>query len=220
MTRRNRPSSGAHSGAPFTGAFAPEPDDDEPKSKSQRKRDMHALQALGVELEALPKDRLARVPMPEPLADAIHEARRITSHEGKRRQMQYVGRVMRGLDDDEVDAIRRALEGFKGTSKAETARLHLIERWREMLLRDDDALTRFLAEHPAVDVQALRNLIRSARKEQQLGKPPRHFRELFQAIKTALDARDGKPASGATDGNSAENPAGDADDNDQPDQEP
>ncbi|CAG9174873.1 hypothetical protein LMG23992_02807 [Cupriavidus laharis] len=163
---------------------------DEPKSKSQKKRDMTALQDLGAELEALPKDRLARVPMPEALADAIHEARRTTSHEGKRRQMQFVGKVMRGLEDDEVDAIRRALEGFKGTSKAETARLHLIERWRELLLADDDALTRFLAEHPGIDVQTLRNIIRSARKEKELAKPPRYFRELFQAIKTALEEKD------------------------------
>ncbi|KAA0182409.1 ribosome-associated protein [Cupriavidus cauae] len=193
MTRHPRHSPGAG----FPGAFAPEPDDDSPKSKSQRKRDMHALQDLGSELEALPKDRLARVPMPEVLEDAIREARRITSHEGKRRQMQYVGKVMRGLNDDEIDAIRRALDGFKGTSKAETARLHLIERWRELLLKDDEALTRFLAEHPAVDVQALRSLIRNARKEQQLSKPPRHFRELFQAIKSALEAREQPGAAAA-----------------------
>ncbi len=158
---------------------------------------MHALQDLGSELEALPKDRLARVPMPEVLEDAIREARRITSHEGKRRQMQYVGKVMRGLNDDEIDAIRRALDGFKGTSKAETARLHLIERWRELLLKDDEALTRFLAEHPSVDVQALRSLIRNARKEQQLAKPPKHFRELFQAIKSALEAREQPGAASA-----------------------
>ena len=193
MTRQPRHAPGA--GLP--GACAPEPADDSPKSKSQRKRDMHALQDLGSELEALPKDRLARVPMPEVLEDAIREARRITSHEGKRRQMQYVGKVMRGLNDDEIDAIRRALDGFKGTSKAETARLHLIERWRELLLKDDEALTRFLAEHPAVDVQALRSLIRNARKEQQLSKPPRHFRELFQAIKSALEAREQPGAAAA-----------------------
>lgn len=173
------------------GAFQPEPDDDSPKSKSQKKRDMTALQDLGAELESLPKDRLARVPMPEALADAIHEARRITSHEGKRRQMQFVGKVMRGLDDDEVDAIRRALEGFKGTSKAETARLHLIERWRELLLADDEALTKFLGEHPGVDVQSLRNIIRNARREQQQSRPPKYFRELFQAIKAALEDQDG-----------------------------
>ena len=167
---------------------------DEPKSKSQKKRDMTALQAIGAELEALAKDRLARVPMPEALADAIHEARRTTSHEGKRRQMQFVGKVMRGLEDDEVDAIRGALEGFKGTSKAETARMHLIERWRELLLADDAALTRFLGEHPGIDVQTLRNIIRSARREKEQGKPPRYFRELFQAIKTALEAKDGAAA--------------------------
>ncbi|MBB2916273.1 ribosome biogenesis factor YjgA [Cupriavidus alkaliphilus] len=188
MTRNSR----NHQGSRFPGGFAPEPEDDEPKSKSQRKRDMTALQDLGAELEALAKDRLARVPMPEALADAIREARRINSHEGKRRQMQYVGKIMRGLEDEEVEVIRQALEGFKGTSKAETARMHLIERWRELLLADDAALTRFLGEHPGIDVQALRNTIRNARKEKELGKPPRYFRELFQAIKTALDVKDGK----------------------------
>jgi ribosome-associated protein len=188
MTRNSRNPNGSR----FPGGFAPEPEDDEPKSKSQRKRDMTALQDLGAELEALAKDRLARVPMPEALADAIHQARRINSHEGKRRQMQFVGKIMRGLDDEEVEVIRQALEGFKGTSKAETARMHLIERWRELLLADDAALTRFLAEHPGIDVQALRNTIRNARKEKEQSKPPRYFRELFQAIKTALDVKDGK----------------------------
>lgn len=171
-----------------------EDEDDLPKSKSQRKRDMTALQDIGAELESLPKDRLARVPMPEALADAIHAARKITSHEGKRRQMQFVGKVMRGLDDDEIATIRAALEGFKGTSKAETARMHLIERWRELLLADDDALTKFLGEHPSVDVQSVRNIIRNARKEKELAKPPKYFRELFQAIKTALEAKDADAA--------------------------
>lgn len=178
----------------FPGAFAPEDEDDLPKSKSQRKRDMTALQDIGAELESLPKDRLARVPMPEALADAIHAARKITSHEGKRRQMQFVGKVMRGLDDDGIATIRAALEGFKGTSKAETARMHLIERWRELLLADDDALTKFLGEHPSVDVQSVRNIIRNARKEKELAKPPKYFRELFQAIKTALEEKDADAA--------------------------
>ncbi len=103
--------------------------------------------------------------------------------------MQFVGKVMRRLDDDEVAAIQRVLEGFKGTSKAETAKLHLVERWRELLLADDAALTKFLAEHPASDVQTLRNIIRNARKEHEMSKPPRYFRELFQAIKTALESK-------------------------------
>jgi ribosome-associated protein len=193
MTRNSRNS------PRFPGAFAPEPpeDDNEPKSKSQKKRDMLALQDLGAELEALPKDRFGRVPMPEALEDAVRAARRITNHEGKRRQMQYVGKVMRSLDDDEVDAIRNALDAFKGTSKAETARLHLIERWRELLLKDDDALTRFLAEHPVADAQAVRNMIRNARKEQQMSKPPKYFRELFQAVKTALEDKDAATAAAA-----------------------
>lgn len=189
MTRNTR--SRSNPSNPRFGAFNPEPDDDDtPKSKSQKKRDMTALQDLGVELEALPKDRLARVPMPEALADAIHAARKINSHEGKRRQMQFVGKVMRGLDDDEIATIRAALEGFKGTSKAETARLHLIERWRELLLTDDESLTKFLGEHPGVDVQAVRNTIRNARREQQMAKPPKSFRELFQIIKSALEEKD------------------------------
>lgn len=187
MTRQSRNS------PRFPGGFAPEPDEDdanEPKSKSQRKREMHALQDLGDELEALPKDRLARVPLPENLADAIREARRTTSHEGKRRQMQFVGKVMRGLEDEEIAAIQEVLDAFKGASKSETARMHLIERWRELLLKDDEQLTRFVTEHPGVDPQSLRTMIRNARKEQQMTKPPRHFRELFQAVKAALEARD------------------------------
>ncbi|SEJ49767.1 ribosome-associated protein [Paraburkholderia diazotrophica] len=157
-------------------------------SKSQLKREMHALQALGEELAALPKDALKRMPMPEALDEAIREARRITDHEGKRRQMQYVGKVMRGLTDDETGALREALDKYKGINKAETARLHWIERTREQLLADDAALTEFIRVHPDADPQQGRTLIRNARKEVQQGKPPRYFRELFQWIKNADSA--------------------------------
>ncbi|SIT50258.1 conserved hypothetical protein [Paraburkholderia piptadeniae] len=154
-------------------------------SKSQLKREMHALQALGEELAALPKDALKRMPMPEALDEAVREARRITDHEGKRRQMQYVGKVMRGLTDDETGALREALDKYNGVNKAETARLHWIERTREQLLADDAALTEFIRVHPDADPQQGRTLIRNARKEVQQGKPPRYFRELFQWIKNA-----------------------------------
>ncbi|GJH01981.1 ribosome biogenesis factor YjgA [Paraburkholderia terrae] len=154
-------------------------------SKSQLKREMHALQELGVELVALPKDALKRMPMPESLDEAVRAARRITDHEGKRRQMQYVGKVMRGLTDDETAALREALDKYKGVNKAETARLHWIERTREQLLADDAALTEFIRQHPAVDPQEGRTLIRNARREAQQGKPPRYFRDLFQWIKNA-----------------------------------
>ncbi|WP_282100629.1 ribosome biogenesis factor YjgA [Burkholderia sp. Tr-862] len=154
-------------------------------SKSQLKREMHELQVLGQALVDLPKDALKRMPMPESLSDAVREARRITDHEGKRRQLQYVGRVMRTLTDDETAALRTALDAQRGVNKAATARLHWIERTRDQLLANDDALTEFLRQHPEADIQEGRTLIRNARKEAQQGKPPRYFRELFQWIKTA-----------------------------------
>ena len=117
-------------------------------SKSQLKREMHALQELGSALIALPKDALKRMPMPEKLDDAVREARRITDHEGKRRQVQYVGRVMRSLLDEETAALRTALDTYNGVNKAETAKLHWIERTREKLLADDAALTEFIRQHP------------------------------------------------------------------------
>ena len=167
-----------------------EDDPDTPKSKSQRKREVNALQDLGTALEALPK--LAKVPLPEKLVDALREAKRTTAHEGKRRQMQYIGKLMRALTDEEVEAIRRVMASFVGASKAETARLHAIERWRDRLIASDDAVTEFIATHPDTDVQALRTLVRNARKEAQLAKPPKSSREIFQMVKQALDgnARD------------------------------
>ncbi|WP_118180804.1 ribosome biogenesis factor YjgA [Paraburkholderia phosphatilytica] len=168
-------------------------------SKSQLKREMHALQALGVALVELPKDAIKRMPMPEHLADAVHEARRITDHEGRRRQLQYVGKVMRSLTDDETGALRTALDAYNGVNKAETARLHWIERTREQLLENDDALTVFLRQHPAADPQEGRTLIRNARKEAQQSKPPRYFRELFQWIKNVS----GAPGDDAADGDQA-----------------
>jgi ribosome-associated protein len=161
-------------------------------SKSQLKREMHQLQELGLALVELPKDALKRMPMPEDLSDAVLEARRITDHEGKRRQIQYVGRVMRSLTDDEIAALRQALDTYNGVNKAETAKLHWIERTRDALIASDDAFTAFLNQHPVADAQEGRTLIRNARKEAQQSKPPRYFRELFQWIKTvsAADSAD------------------------------
>lgn len=163
-------------------------------SKSQMKREMHALQVLGAALVELPKDALKRMPMPDDLADAVREARRITDHEGKRRQLQYVGRVMRSLTEPETAALRAALEAHRGVNKAETARLHWIEKTREQLLAEDDAFTGFLRRYPHADAQAGHTLIRNTRKETQQGKPPRYFRELFQWIKTASEAAAGASA--------------------------
>jgi ribosome-associated protein len=173
-------------------------------SKSQLKREMHALQELGEALIALPKDALKRMPMPEDLDDAVREARRITDHEGKRRQLQYVGKVMRSLTDEEIAAIRTALDSYKGVNKAETARMHWIERTREKLLADDAALTEFLRDHPGVDVQEGRTLIRNARKEREQQKPPRYYRELFQWIKNAAGVEDAEAEEEERDDDDAE----------------
>lgn len=162
-------------------------------SKSQLKREMHALQALGVELVALPKDPLAKMPMPDKLADAVREARRITSHEGRRRQIQYIGKVMRGLPEDEVKALQHALDSYNGVNAAQTAQLHAVERWRERLLADDAALTEFLRLHPLAEPQQGRTMIRNARREMAANRPPKNFRALFQWIK---DAQSGSATTG------------------------
>jgi ribosome-associated protein len=152
-------------------------------SKSQLKREMTALQKLGAELIAEPKERVKRVPMPEDVRDAILECQLIKDHEGRRRQLQYVGKKMRTLDEDEIAAIQKVLDSWKGASKSETAAMHALERRREKLLGDDSALTDLRAEHPEIDVQHLRTLIRNARKEQAENKPPKAYREIFQILK-------------------------------------
>lgn len=156
----------------------------EPPSKSSRKRAMHALQDLGAELVALSVERLRKVPMPEELFDAVRDAQRITSHEGRRRQMQYIGKLMRSVDPEPIQA---QLDIFNGNSAAEVARQHRLEKWREDLLADESLVTDIAARWPAVDVQQLRTLRRNALKERELNKPPKAFRELFRVLRD-LDA--------------------------------
>jgi len=152
-------------------------------SKSQLKREMTALQELGEELVSQPKDRVMRVPMPEDVREAILDCQKIKDHEGRRRQMQFVGKKMRTLEEDEIAAIQAVLDSWKGASKAETAAMHALERRREKLLADDKALTELKQQHPEADVQHLRTLIRNARKEQVEQKPPKAYREIFQILK-------------------------------------
>ena len=152
-------------------------------SKSQLKREMDALQKLGESLVNEPRDRVKRVPMPEDVRDAILECQQIKDHEGRRRQMQYVGKKMRTLEADEIAIIQKTIDSWHGASKAETAAMHALERRREKLLADDQALTELLNRHPEVDVQHMRTLIRNARKEQAENKPPKAYREIFQILK-------------------------------------
>lgn len=151
-------------------------------SKSQRKRDMTALQDLGGELVKLSRERLQRMDLPENLLTAVLEAQRITSHGAIRRQMQLIGKLMRGV---EADDISEQVAAIKGESDIAKAAFHAIERWRERLLADDDALTLWLAEHPESDAQQIRQLIRNARREAADGKPPKSSRALFRLLRDA-----------------------------------
>jgi ribosome-associated protein len=153
---------------------------DEPVSKTRRKREMLDLQSLGAALVALPGSQLNGLGLQSPLLDAVMEAKRITSHEAKRRQLQYIGRLMREVDPEPIRAALAAVEGNSAQAAAAHRRL---EALRERLLSDDEALTRFALEHPGADLQELRALIRNARREQKEGKPPRAFRELFRVLK-------------------------------------
>jgi len=161
-------------------------DDEEldlPPSKTKIKQQMLELQDIGEELVALSKDQLAQLDLPENLRDAIHERHRINKFGAQRRQMQYIGRLMREVDTGPIVA---RLKAWKGYSQQHTAHLHQLERWRDRLLESDDALTELLAGHPQTDIQHLRALIRNAQKEQEAGKPPKNYREIFQVLKEII----------------------------------
>jgi ribosome-associated protein len=152
---------------------------DELPSKTQRKREMHDLQALGVELTELNDEQLASMHLPERLIDAVLDARRMSKHEARRRQLQFIGKIMRGVD---AEPIREQLAAWKAISRAHTVRLHALERWRARLLEDEHALAELLREYPQADAARLRNLIRNAEREHAAGQPPKSFRALFQLL--------------------------------------
>jgi ribosome-associated protein len=154
--------------------------DPEIVSKTKKKREMHELQALGVALAALPESQLQAMSLHEDLLEALLEAKRIRSHEARRRQMQYIGRLMRDLDPAPIRAQLAEVEGHSAQANARHRRL---ETWRSRLLGDDGALTALAADYPGADLQVLRTLIRNARKEAAEGKPPRAYRELFRVLK-------------------------------------
>ncbi|MEW6687812.1 MAG: ribosome biogenesis factor YjgA [Pseudomonadota bacterium] len=155
-------------------------------SKTRRKREMHELQRLGAALVALAPARLEAGALPEGLLAAVREARRMTSHEAKRRQLQYIGKLMRDIDPEPVRAL---LAEAAGQSAAARARQLRLEQWRERLIGDETALTEFALQHAGVDMQALRALIRNARKEIAEGRPPRAQRELFRSLREILEVK-------------------------------
>lgn len=156
--------------------------DDSRPSKTQLKQESHDLQKLGLALAELSDEALSRVPMGDTLREAIDTYRKTRSHEGRRRQMQYVGKLMRGEDEA---VLREALAQEQVGSARATLLLHEIERWRDALVAEDDALTRWMQDFPATDLQQLRSLVRAARRDQRAvqERQPRSARELFQFIK-------------------------------------
>lgn len=163
-------------------------------SRTDLKRESEELQALGQALLTLRTQALERLGLSDKLMDALNEAKRITDFEGKRRQMQFIGKLMRKLDSAEVDAVRAALDEQSSGSASENLALHQAEQWRDRLLQDDDALELWLAQCPATDIQQLRALIRQARKNAVPEKPgaaarhSRAYREIFQLVRDALSA--------------------------------
>jgi ribosome-associated protein len=154
--------------------------DEEKPSKTRRKREMHELQALGARLVELNSEQLAAVGLPEDLRDAVEFARRTTKHEARRRQMQYIGKLMRSVDPE---PIREKLKIWDSVSAEHTAQQHRVERWRDRMLEDESAVDELAHIHPGIDARRLRALARKAREERAAGAQPRAYRELFRALR-------------------------------------
>lgn len=165
-----------------------DPGDPDTPSKTALKTQSHSLQVLGQELADLPPAKLAAIDMPDALREAILTWQRTRSHEGRRRQMQYVGKLMRTADEA---VLREALAEATLGSARDTLRLHETERWREALIGDDAAVTRWMAQHPDCDAQHLRSLVRAARRDAAVAAPmqrqPKSYRDLFQFIQPLVE---------------------------------
>jgi ribosome-associated protein len=144
---------------------------------------MHALQDIGEQLVGLNKDRLAQLNLPETLLDAVIEAKRLTGHEARRRQMQYLGKLMRSVDEE---PIRAKLDEWNNVTRVQSAKFHLLERWRDRLLTDEKALSELVVEYARADIQQIRTLIRNAQKEAANGKPPKSSRALFKLLREMI----------------------------------
>lgn len=148
-------------------------------SKTKKKEAMHELQDLGAELIELSVGQLKRMDLPEDILAAVRECQKMTAHGARRRQMLYIGKLMRNTDDE---PIRAGLALVRGESTTETNRLHRLERMRTRLVEDETFLAEIAATWPGVDLQHLRQLRRNAVKEQETNKPPKNFRAIFQVL--------------------------------------
>lgn len=155
-----------------------------PKSRTQIKKEMLALQELGAKLCELNKERLASIPLPDLLRNAIVEMGRIKTHNAKRRHMQFIGRLMREADHE---AIAAAYAQLTQVSEQHVQQQHLAERWRDRIIAEgDDAINAFLQDYPDGDRQQLRQLARTARQEAEKNKPPTSARKLFRSLRETI----------------------------------
>lgn len=166
------------------------PDDEEDEfrgpSKSHLKRVQLELQALGKEMTKLGDEQLKKVGLPDDVFEEIVEFRRMKSFGAQRRQLQLIGKKMRDLDPA---AVREAIDRATGESKAAVALHHRCERLRDQMLDGDDAVTRFIDEHPEVDIRRLRELVRGARQERGAQKTPKNTRALYRLLHELLDEK-------------------------------
>lgn len=161
---------------------------EEYKSKSQKKREMHELQDLGERLCALSEDQIRALDITPKLRGAALEAKRISSHEARRRHMQFMGKLVRE-DVDDAEALRAAMERIDQRRQGRDETFHRLENWRDRLVAgDDDLVEDIVAAHPAADRQRLRTLARNAASEAAAGKPPKAARTLFRYLRELSEA--------------------------------
>jgi ribosome-associated protein len=156
---------------------------DEFISKTRRKKEMRQLQDVGAALVELSREQLARIDMPENLREAVTACQGITKHEARRRQIQYIGKIMRNVD---AGPIAEQLAGLEAPSKKQTALFHVAEKWRDDLLADAEAMARFEREFPHAELHRIRQLLEAARAERAAKRAPKHVRELFHAVNAAV----------------------------------
>lgn len=160
------------------------------RSKTKAKEEVEALQDLGKRLVGVGNDRLKKLDIPESLLDAVLEAKKISSHGALRRQMQYIGKLMRDVD---TDPIQEMLDELDGISNKANARFHALEKLRDRLIEDEAVITTLKNDYPDLDVSALRTLRRNAIKEQTEQKPPKAYRAIFQLLKSLASSETETP---------------------------
>lgn len=154
-------------------------EDDDFISKTRRKKRMHDLQDIGRELVSLSPEVLRRLELPDALLEAVLECKRFNKHEAIRRQMQYIGKIMRDVDAEPIAA---KLASLRAPTQRDNALFHLVEEWRTRLLADPAAAALFEREFPGIDGVKLRTLVSAAGEERAAGRAPKHFRQLFHMI--------------------------------------